>query len=214
MNAKSNLDLTKVILLGYSGHALVVAETLSQAGFELAGYLDICEVSENLLSLPYLGFEKEPSTIDRIQGFAIFPAIGNNQIRCTSMNLLLSQGFYFLTAISPLANLSSSSNIGVGTLICKGVSINPFTRIGKGVIINTGAIVEHECMIGDFAHIAPGAVLAGNVHVGKKSFIGANSVVKQGVKIGENVIIGAGSVVLHDIDDDCIFAGNPAKKIH
>ena len=34
-----------------------------------------------------------------------------------------------------------------------------------------------------------------------------------GVTIGNRVIVGAGSVVTHDIPDDVVVAGNPAKII-
>ena len=33
------------------------------------------------------------------------------------------------------------------------------------------------------------------------------------MKIGNNVIIGAGSVVTHDIPDNCVAVGNPARVI-
>ena len=34
-----------------------------------------------------------------------------------------------------------------------------------------------------------------------------------GVSIGNHVYVGAGSVVTHDIPDNCVVAGNPAKVI-
>ena len=38
-------------------------------------------------------------------------------------------------------------------------------------------------------------------------------IVCPGVTIGNRVIVGAGSVVTHDIPDDVVVAGNPAKVI-
>ncbi len=40
-----------------------------------------------------------------------------------------------------------------------------------------------------------------------------NTTVLKGVTIGNNVIIGAGSLVNHDIPDNCVAAGNPARVI-
>jgi len=49
--------------------------------------------------------------------------------------------------------------------------------------------------------------------IGDNVSIGANVNIIGNIKIGNNVIIGAGSVVVHDIPNDCIVAGNPAKII-
>jgi len=53
----------------------------------------------------------------------------------------------------------------------------------------------------------------GRVKIGDRVFIGAGSIILPGVTIGSNVIIGAGSVVSHDIQNDIVVAGNPAKII-
>lgn len=206
--------MKKVILIGYSGHALVVAEILMQNGYEIYGYLDKKESSKNLLKIPYMGFERDPAVLRRIKDIEVFPAIGDNQIRRNVMLFMHQQGFSIPSGISSGSSLSDNIKIGKGTLICRGVCINPFAEIGEGVIINTGSIIEHECYIQNFSHIAPGAVLAGNVKIGKGSFVGANAVIKQGVTIGNNVIIGAGAVILQDIEDNMIIAGNPGRQIH
>ena len=53
----------------------------------------------------------------------------------------------------------------------------------------------------------------GITKIGNNVFIGMNSIILMGSKIGNNVIIGAGSVVSGNVPDNCVFAGNPAKKI-
>lgn len=44
-------------------------------------------------------------------------------------------------------------------------------------------------------------------------FIGSDVKVLKGVKIGKGAVIGSGSVVVRDVDENCIYAGVPAKKI-
>lgn len=51
----------------------------------------------------------------------------------------------------------------------------------------------------------------GRVTIGSRVFIGAESVVLPGVSIGNDVIIGANSTVTHDIPDNTVAAGCPAK---
>lgn len=54
---------------------------------------------------------------------------------------------------------------------------------------------------------------AGKVTIGNNVFIGMNSTILKGAEIGNNVIIGAGSLVNSKIEDNCVVAGMPAKKI-
>lgn len=205
--------MKKVALVGYSGHALVVADTLQQAGFEVVGYFEKEVKKKNPLKINYLGYEMDYDFFEKARNIWLFPSMGDNNIRRKIFLLLKEKKLSIITAVHPKANISHYSLINEGSLICQGACISPFSKIGRGVIINTSSIIEHECNIGDYVHIAPGAVLAGCVNVGESSFIGANTVVKQGIKIGRNVIVGAGAVVLKDIPNNEIWIGNPAKKI-
>jgi len=51
------------------------------------------------------------------------------------------------------------------------------------------------------------------VHIKKNCWIGAGATILPGVTVGENAVVGAGSVVTHDVPDNTIVAGNPAKAI-
>lgn len=51
----------------------------------------------------------------------------------------------------------------------------------------------------------------GRVTIGNDVFIGAESVVMPGVTIGNRVIIGANSTVTHDIPDNTVVVGSPAR---
>lgn len=51
------------------------------------------------------------------------------------------------------------------------------------------------------------------ITIGNNVWIGGNSVVLMGVTIGNNAIVGAGSVVTHDIPDNAVVVGNPARVI-
>ena len=53
----------------------------------------------------------------------------------------------------------------------------------------------------------------GRVTIGDNVFIGAESVVLPGVTIGSNVIVGANSTVTHDVPDNTVVAGSPAKVL-
>ena len=85
--------------------------------------------------------------------------------------------------------------------------------------------------IGDMCFIAPGAILtcAGHpvaaeqrdqgietskpITIGNRVWIGAHATICGGVTIGNHAVTGAGAVVLHDVPENTVVAGVPAKEI-
>ncbi len=207
--------MQKVALIGYSGHAFVVADTIKAMGLKLLGYYETSPKNKNPFGLAYLGQEGESKSLDMLysENNFFFVSIGLNSLRASITEMLFKMGLQTLIVRHPLSFVSDYATLQSGTLIAPGCKVNALVQIGKGVILNTGSIIEHECTIGNYVHVAPGAVLAGNVTVGENSFIGANAVIKEGVTIGRNVVIGAGTVILTDIRDGEKWAGNPGKLI-
>lgn len=203
----------KAILIGYSGHAFVVAETALENGFDIIGYSDKKESDSDPYNLSYLGFENNVDFIGWQKKVSFILGIGDNKLRQNIAHLIESKGKKVETIIHKTANISKSVVIGNGSFINKNVVVNAFAVVGKNVILNTGCIIEHECVLADAVHIAPGAVLAGNVSIGARTFVGANVVIKQGITVGKDVIIGAGTVVVNNIPNEKKVIGNPGRII-
>ncbi len=203
----------KTAIIGYSGHAYVVAESYLSKGNLLEYYTNLIKVDNNPFSLAYLGCETDPNFKGWDMRLAFILGIGENNLRYKIAQLLLSKSQIIESVIDPNSIITKSATIGVGVFASKGVLVNAFSKIGDFTILNTGCIIEHECEISTAVHIGPGAVLAGNVKIGKRSFIGANSVIKQGVEIGDDVIIGAGSVIINNISSNTKIVGNPGRII-
>lgn len=205
--------MEEAVIIGYSGHAYVVLDTLIALNYNVVNYLEQSEKVNNPYNLIYLGSEQDPKISAYLGSKPAFVGIGDNKTRSKVFSHLKREQIYTPYASHPYSIISDKAVIGEGTVVMQGCMINALSYIGRGVICNTSSVIEHECNVGDFAHIAPGAVLAGNVWVGDNSLIGANSVIKEGVKIGKNVIVGAGSVIINDIPDGSKVAGNPARQI-
>ncbi|MCF6359294.1 MAG: acetyltransferase [Cyclobacteriaceae bacterium] len=199
-------------LLGYSGHAFVVAEAALLCGHHLVGYANKVEVATNPFSLAYLGDERAKTFQGWERCTSFILGIGENKIRVKVAAYVRKRGHQCHTIIHPDASVSSYTKMGEGTFIARGATVNPLCTIGNDVIINTAASIDHECVVNNGAHVAPGAVLAGNVIIGSGAFIGANAVIKEGIIIGDNVVIGAGSVVLKNVADGEKVVGNPARR--
>ena len=203
----------KQIIIGYSGHGFVVADAAIEAGMALGFYAEKQESAVNPFRLQYLGFEGSADFEGWKGDYEFILGIGDNRLRRTVAESVLINQKALSNVIHPSASISATARYGKGNFIAANVSVNALAVINDYCILNTGCIVEHECRIGTSVHLAPGSVLAGNVEIGENTFIGANAVIKQGIKIGRNAVIGAGAVVLNDIEDNAVYAGNPAKKI-
>jgi len=204
--------MTKLAILGASGHGKVVADAaiLSENWSEIVffddafpdvKYIENISVNGNIETLI-----ENKKTFD-----GIVIAIGNNKTRTSKQYYLEQHGCNIVSIIHPSAVVSQSAKIGAGSVVMAGAVINAFSNIGKSCIINTNAVVEHDCFLSDGVHVSPGALLAGEVVVGACSWIGIGSSLIQQISIGDNITIGAGSVVVKDIIEPGIYFGNPAK---
>lgn len=90
------------------------------------------------------------------------------------------------------------------------VDIGAFTYINakNGVEIGSNAQIGSHCSIYSISTIDN---KSGKVIINKNAKIGTHSVIMPGVTIGENAIVGAFSFVNHDIPDNIVAYGVPAK---
>lgn len=103
-------------------------------------------------------------------------------------------------------------------------------HIGKNVFINSCCHFQDQggIYIGNDVLIGHNVVLAtvnhetdpydrrcnyGSIKIRNRVWIGSNAVITQNVKIGDGAIIAAGAVVTHDVLENMIVGGVPAKII-
>ncbi len=171
--------------------------------------LDDNPSSPTLYGIPILS-SSDSRWLNLLQ-FRFTVAIGNNMIRRTIFQQLLSRGGEPCSVVHPSAIISPQAKVGVGLVVMAGAAVNPGAELGCNVILNTACSVDHDCCIGDHVHICPGTRLAGSVRIQELSMIGTGSAIIPGVKIGKNVVVGAGSLVNRDLPDQTIAFGNPAR---
>ena len=128
------------------------------------------------------------------------------------------QGFIvgYDTFIYRTHGLAGSIEIGDNVTISSHCTIDYSGKltIGNGVVISEGVkVYSHEHDVYKYTHKQGDNAIKRETVIGNNSWIGAGSIILPGVTIGQYCVIGAGSVVTHDVQDYCIVAGNPAKKI-
>ena len=86
--------------------------------------------------------------------------------------------------------------------------------LGSNVHITNGVkFITHDGGTLLFRHIVPDLEITKPISVGNDVYIGNNVMIMPGVNIGNKVIIGAGAIVTHDIPDNSVVVGVPAKVI-
>lgn len=139
-------------------------------------------------------------------------AIGFNETRARVADELRERGVELISAVHPLANISTSAQIGEHALIGPRATICVHARIGPHAVISAAAIVDHDNVLGTGVFLHPAARLAGGVRVEDFATIGIGSSVIPGRRIGTAARVEAGSVVIADVAPRAVVAGIPARE--
>jgi len=88
-------------------------------------------------------------------------------------------------------------------------------EIGRGFDCGPGTMIfsSHSDYVVNGAGKLPRQHVFAPVRIGDFVTVFAQCVISPGVTIGNGAAIGAGSVVLDDVEQDCLYAGVPARKI-
>lgn len=203
--------MSRLAVLGASGHGKVIADIAEQTGWKLVDFFDDAWPSLRHNShWKVVGDTSELiSSLGKYDG--VFVAIGNNSIRLKKLIELEQANAHIVSLIHPAAVVSTYSHMGKGSVVMPGAIINVDVSVGDGCIINTGASVDHDCELGRGVHLSPGVHLSGSVKVSDCAWLGVGSCVRQSTVIGANAVVGAGAVVVNDVEENVTVTGNPAK---
>ncbi len=100
-----------------------------------------------------------------------------------------------------------------------GIQISTRTHIGRGLYIGhgIGIVINQSAYIDDNVSLSQFLTIGSNkgkaAIIGNGVYIGPSVCLVENVEIGDNAIIGAGSVVTHNVPDNAVAVGVPAKII-
>jgi len=160
----------------------------------------------------------------RIQGKPIVSLVKGSRIQIGARCVLCSDSQFTALGINhPIvmrtlrkgAEIVIGEDTGIsGGSICAANSI----RIGAGCLIGANVTLADT----DFHAINPvnrrynnnlNEIAMDPIVIEDNVFIGSNVFVLKGVTIGKNSVIGAGSVVTHDVPENSVAVGNPARVV-
>ena len=210
--------MSRVVVVGASGHAKVVVDTLEQAGeYEVVGYVDADKpAGTSWYGLPVLGSDADLAAVcraHRIEGGIV--GVGDNAARGRIAERIAGDlpGFRFVDAVHPSARLARGVELGAGVLVVAGAIVGPDCAVGDHAVIYTGASLDHDSALGRCASLAPRAVTGGGVHIGDVTAVSIGAIVLHGRTIGAHTVVGAASLVVDDLPDHVVAYGAPARVI-
>ena len=106
------------------------------------------------------------------------------------------------------ASIGRLCKISSHTFICEGVSIEDEVFVGHGVMFINDRH-PRATAAGGLQTEADWQVIPTRIRNGAS--IGSGAVIMCGVTIGARALVGAGAVVTHDVPDDAVVAGVPAR---
>jgi acetyltransferase-like isoleucine patch superfamily enzyme len=106
------------------------------------------------------------------------------------------------------ASIGRLCKISSHTFICEGVSIEDDVFVGHGVMFINDRY-PRATAAGGLQTDADWNVIPTRIRTGAS--IGSGAIIMCGVTIGARAMVGAGAVVTHDVPDDAVVAGVPAR---
>ncbi len=204
-----------ILLCGAGGHARSCIDVIEQDGrYTVIGIIGKAEeVGSLILGYKVLGTDQDLPRLIHETSHALITVgqIKTPEPRLRLYKLLKKSGYDLPVIISPMSYVSRHAQVGEGTIVFHGASINAGATIGENCIINTQALVEHDVVINKHCHISTGAIINGTANIGAATFIGSGSVIREGVKIGEHSVIGMGQHVFVDCEAETKL---PIKKAY
>ena len=185
-----------------------------QTEFTLKGFLDgdvkLPEEEYKKLRLPLLG-DVNNYEIQKDDVFVC--TVADPKVREKLVGIVEKKGGEFFTLIHRTALISSSSKIGVGSILSAFVVIQPDCVVGNHAIFNVRSSTGHDTQVGNFCSFMGVAGTSGNTKVGNRVYMSTGASTMPYAVIEEDVYVGWGSVVFKRAKAGQKVFGCPAMPI-
>lgn len=140
-------------------------------------------------------------------------ANGEPAIREKLYNKIKDAGLSLGKVIDPSAVISPTATLGEGVIITSHCTVACSALLHDNVALNVKSIIGHDIVVKEHTVISSMVNIGGACVLGARTYVGMASQIKEGLVIGDDVIVGMGSVVHHNIQDQMIALGNPARPM-
>jgi UDP-perosamine 4-acetyltransferase len=207
----------EIYVLGIGHNSIVYIDMLEQIGYTIKGlyHYNSERTGEFYYGYQILGSFDDLYSIGDFSGMNFALSMGDNRIRKTVFEKIVSMGGSVPTLIHPKADVSKYAQLGVGVVIHSNAVVHPDVKIGNNSIVSYNCSLTHQSILGNHCYIAGHALIGAYTTIGNNVFVGLGAIlISDKVKsIGDNAIIGAGAVVSSSVEANVVVAGVPARVI-
>jgi sugar O-acyltransferase (sialic acid O-acetyltransferase NeuD family) len=209
-----------LVIIGAGGFGREAAEAVralnhSGAAWRLVGYLDDNPAWSGTLmdGLPVLGTTTE---LEHLPNASVLVCTGRPDNYVSRPRIVQALGLppeRYATIIHPTASVSSSSQVGHGSVLLAHTVLTAAVSVGSHIAVMPHVTLTHDDVIEDYATLASGVRLGGGVRIGRGAYLGAGALVREHCTVGACALVGMGAVVTGDIPAREIWAGVPARYL-
>lgn len=195
----------EIYVAGTGSFALELVEYAREAGFDVAGLVEL--VDESRVGGEFHGLR----VASPLGGLGRSFVLGAGGGRLAQAARLEAQGWEPAAVVHPRAHVSTSATVGRGGVVAPGAVVGAAAELGPHVLVGRGALVGHHTTIEAGATLNPGANVAGNVRLGEGATIGMGAQISNGIEVGAGAVVAAGAVVLAGVEPETRVQGVPAR---
>jgi sugar O-acyltransferase (sialic acid O-acetyltransferase NeuD family) len=193
------------------GHLATNIKSYTQ-DYNIVGFFDDDDkkVGKLFCGYPVLGSINEAILLKNVSLFLgiAFPQVKRNIIQKFSA----SSEIIFPSFIHQTAWVSNEVEVGKGSIIYPGVSINYASKIGDFVVVNMNCAIGHHTVIGSCTSFAPLVSTGGHTIIGNGVDVGIGVSTLQSVNIGDDSVVGGQSMVTTSFPTNSKIIGIPARQ--
>lgn len=117
----------------------------------------------------------------------------------------------FATIVHHSAYIGKDVVLGPGAFVMCHTYVGPGAKIGKCALVMANCSIGHNIEIGDLCHCSVGSIMTGYSKLSYCSDLAVGATLLAYKVVGKYAMLGASSTATHDVPDNEIHVGSPAR---